>query len=344
MSWVLFALLIIAIGGIYYLFTENKKLKRLSDELSFKVMAYERQYSGIINIDNAIQQKEAVMLSVIKKTEQLSIEYTEAYQRLDEIKKQLALYEESLELNEIGVYEPHFSFDTSERYKAEIKQVREQQKIVLKNKRAVICNTEWRVGESSSEGTKMINKTIKLTIKAFNGECDVAIANVEWNNLDKMKGRIEKAFHDINKINELNHAFIQQEYLNLKLRELQLAFEYKDKKRQEKEEQAELKRQMREEAKLEEEQRKAEKEEDKYENLLLKAQREASRATGDKMNRLNAEIAELEQKLAEAHAKNAQETQYRIFGICRISCMIWLNRLKSITCFILMNGLFCDVS
>lgn len=77
---------------------------------------------------------------------------------------------------------------------------------MLKAKTAVTCSTEWTVDESKAEGKKMVTRAIKLTTRAFNNECEAAIANVRWNNIEKMQDRITKAAEDINKMNESNHV------------------------------------------------------------------------------------------------------------------------------------------
>jgi hypothetical protein len=55
-----------------------------------------------------------------------------------------------------------------------------------------------------------------------------------------MEQRVEKAFDAINKLNESTAIKISPRYLQLKIKELRLAQEYKEKKQQEKEEQAEI--------------------------------------------------------------------------------------------------------
>lgn len=232
------------------------------------------------------------------------MDYQKKYGLFQILTRKIAIYDEDLELAETGFYKPHFDFGTSEVYKMNIAQIREKQKTMLKEKKAVICHTEWTVGESKAEGKKMVNRAIKLTTRAFNNECEAAIANVRWNNIEKMEERILKASNDINKMNESNHVVIEHQYIDLKLRELWLAYEYQEKLKEEKEEQAEIRRQMREEAKLEQEALAAQKEEEKYQKLLNKAQADAAKAVGGNLDKLNTEIAELTQKLEEAHQKN----------------------------------------
>jgi hypothetical protein len=73
-----------------------------------------------------------------------------------------------------------------------------------------------------------------------------------------MSERITKTFSDVNKLNEVNHVFIFEQYKKLKLDELHLVFEHKLKQKEERERSMESARQLREEEKLESERRKAE--------------------------------------------------------------------------------------
>lgn len=144
-------------------------------------------------------------------------------------------------------------------------------------------------------------------VRAFNGESDAAIMKVKWNNVQKMEERIKKAFEAINKLGEPTKIAITEKYLQLKLDELHLAYEYQEKLYQEREEQRQIREQMREEEKaqreLEKAQKDAELEELRKEDALIKARRELEAATGEELNRLNEQVAKLEQQLEEAREK-----------------------------------------
>jgi hypothetical protein len=73
-------------------------------------------------------------------------------------------------------------------------------------------------------------------LRAFNGECESLIAKVKWNNVNQIKERIKKSFATINKISESQQVTIQNEYLELKLKELALEYEFQLKRQKEKEE------------------------------------------------------------------------------------------------------------
>lgn len=222
----------------------------------------------------------------------------------DSLLTEIAIFNDEIELIELGFYKPQYSFDTSEEYKGEMARIKTRQKNFISNKTAITCSTEWHLEGSVSKGRTMINRAIKLTARAFNNECEAAISNVKWNNVTRMIERIKSAFHALNKLNESNSILISYSYMNLKLDELRIAYEYKEKKQQEKEEQAEIRRQMREDKMLEQETDEALKEEEKYQKLLDKAKADANKAAGAKLEALQKKIALLGSELEQAHAKS----------------------------------------
>lgn len=269
-----------------------------------RLKALESKYSKIIDVDLEVEKSKKEKEGIDKEVESLRNDYKEKRALFETLVKEAAIYDEEIQMADLGFYKPHFDFDTSERYKEEISQVKQKQKDLISSKQAIYCNTEWTVEGSKAKGRTMTNRAIKLTARAFNNECDAAISNVRWNNVDRMEQRIEKAYDAINKMNQSNAVVISREYFHLKVNELRLAYEYADKKQKEKEEQQEIKLKMREEAKLEQEREKALKEEEKYNKLLEKAQRDAEKASGNKLDYLKEKIAQLSQDLQEAHEKS----------------------------------------
>lgn len=265
---------------------------------------YEKKYSKIIDIDSEVEKSKKENQKIQKVIDDLRSSYKDKKVIFDNLVKEAAIYDESIELAELGFYKPHFDFDTSEKFKEKIYSVKSEQKHMIFNKEAIYCNTEWTVEGSKAKGRTMTNRGIRLTARAFNNESDLAISNTRWNNAVRMEQRIEKVFNAINKLNASNRIYISEEYLVLKLKELRLTHEYKEKKQQEKEEQTEIRRQMREEAKLEQEMEKAIKDEEKYQKLLEKAKADAEKVTGTKLASLKEKIASLDIELAEAKEKS----------------------------------------
>jgi hypothetical protein len=236
--------------------------------------------------------------------------------RFDELEKQIAIYDEELEMIDLGLYKPQFDNDTSVELKEAVKACKDQQKDLLRDKTragAIYCGTPWRVANSESKGKSMIDKTIRLTARAFNNECEAAIANCTWKNAQKMIERIKKAFEIINELNAPNDIHITKNYLKVKLKELRLIHEYKTKKQREKEEQAEIQAQMREEAKIEQEIKKAQeeaiKEQKQFEKALMVARVELNKAISEQK-----QVSEA-QKQASSEQKQALEDRVKALEI-----------------------------
>lgn len=248
-------------------------------------------------------QGQAAIAEQNNELEQLRCSYREKRAVYDALIAQLAIFDERLAFAEMGIYEPHFDFSDSDAYKAEIIAVREEQKRMVSDKTAVYCTTNWTVDGSHSKGQTMTNRNIRLTLRAFNNECDAAIANARWNNANAMLKRIENARDQINKLNASNSVFVSDVYFDLKVKELRLTHEYREKLKVEREERAELARLAREEQKLLRDLEKAQEEEAYYEKLLNKAKAEAAKSVGPQLDAYAEQIKALEKDLSDAHAK-----------------------------------------
>lgn len=296
---------------LYKLNFLKNKLDEDFDRLKKELIGYKEKYKdpdALFDIVNK-KNKEIYELDIQKKEKEAQIVrvqgyYSEKMVLYKNLLEKISLYDEEVGLIEMGLYKPHFDYGTSELYKVKINENRNKQKLLIKSKQAVYCATDWIVRNSKSDGRKFSERSIRLTLRAFNNECDAIISNTRWNNINKMQQRMRKAFDDINNLNASNSVIITTDYLNLKLGELWMVYEYKDKLQAEKEEQAEIRRQIREEAKLEQEVAAAQKEEEKYHKMLERAQREAEKSMGSNLDRLNSEIAQLSIKLEEAHQKS----------------------------------------
>lgn len=224
--------------------------------------------------------------------------------------KELSALEGDLDLHHFGYYHSHYSFASDSAYQAQLDNVREKQKKMLKEKKAATCFMDWTVNGSKTEGRKQINQTLKLMLRAFNGECDAAIARVKYNNVMNMENRIKKAFETINTLAQVQQARISPEYLDLRIQELRLAYEHQEKLQAGREEQRRIREQMKEEEQarreIEKAQDDAEREEKRAREALEKARREISVATGEQQRKMSAQISELERRLAEAEQNKAR--------------------------------------
>ncbi len=300
---------------VWFLTKKSTSNKLLNKKLAY----YSHKYRGIIDINKEVKKRRSEFANekanLQKQIEegkvslsQLKERYQVAAKAFEELSHQNNILKDSLELAEFGVYEPHFDLDTSEEYKSRLTKNREQQKDLIKNEVAAKCYTNWTVGDSLKKGEIKTKRSIKLTLRAFNGECDSLIAKVKWNNIEQSEQRIKKTFEAINKLNKSNDIHIQEEFLDLKVEEIRLTHEYEQKKYEEKEEQRQIREQMREEEKARRDFEKAQKEAEKEEKLLKqamkKAQEEIAKASEEERERYESELKELEAKLHESEEKN----------------------------------------
>ncbi len=293
------------------LFNKSKRLLQEKETELEKALSqlkeYELEFKDIIDKNSLLREKSDQVNEVEKKLVELNNIYQKGLELHQMLENEVSLYQDSLEINSFGLYQPQFSYDTSEKFKQEIELNYQMQKQLIKADGAVVCNTEWTVGGRKVEGRKMTNQYKKLMLFAFNGECDGLISKVKWNNANKTKERIIKSFESINKLGETQNVFITKDFLNLKLDELSLTYEYEQKKYEEKEEQRLIREQMREEEKAQREfekaQKEAEDEERRFQKALEKAKHELSESNINNSAVLEEQIKELEKKLQEAHEK-----------------------------------------
>jgi hypothetical protein len=225
-------------------------------------------------------------------------------------------------LVDMGFYRARHSFVTSERYKKAIDENYEKQKEMLASKKAAYCGREWTLDGSAAKGRKHVEKTLSLMLRAFNGECDSAIAKVKASNYQTMENRIHKSFEAVNKLGKMQECCLSEEYRDLRVAELQLEYEHAQKVQAEREEQRAIKEEMRQQALAEKEAERAQQEADRerrqYQAALEKARAEMARVDAEKEvdsqvqeekhNAMEARILELEQMMAEANAKQERAT------------------------------------
>lgn len=300
--------------GLNVALAEAKEGRRVAEA---KIQFYADRFRPVTSMDDEIARLNAEITDLVtklkaakefsdRKIAEMRVDYAAKKATYDALLKEIAVFDERLAFAEMGVYEPHFDFGDSEEYKSAINANRAEQKALISVKSAVLCLKEWVVEGSRAEGKKMSDRNVKLTLRAFNSECDAAIANCRWNNVNAMEKRIEKAQQQIDKLNEPNAIIITKELVALKLKELYLTHEYREKLKQEREERAEAARAAREEQKLQRDIERAEEEEARYARLLNKAKAEAQSIVGPQLAVFQEQINVLERDLAEAHEKTVR--------------------------------------
>ncbi|MBL0883441.1 MAG: DUF4041 domain-containing protein, partial [Chitinophagaceae bacterium] len=246
---------------------ELNEIKQLKSQLE--------RYKSISDIEvEAERQKKILNQTIAEKNEEiiklqssltaLNNDYQSALEVYKNLRKEVSVFENKLDLIEFGIYEPIYDFEKSDDYREEQNKIIQRQKEMIASDTAAICLTSWTVEGSEAKGKAVVKVYKKLMLRAFNGECDVLISKVKWNNVNQMKERMHKLFDGINKLGKGFQVYIDSEYLYLKEKELILEYEYQAKKQKKKKEMRAIQKELRAEQKskreFEKEKREARKE------------------------------------------------------------------------------------
>lgn len=292
--------------------SENKSLKDINydlDQLKYKDLKLE--------IKNLIIEKENLTQSLnLEKDEKekiinnLNSTISQLDKNIIELRNNIVELEELEVYQSFGLYKPKYSFENSSIYKSHLEQIRSKQKELIKQKRATNHSLNWTIENNNKKGKEFILDTIKLSLKAFNNECDNIISKVKFNNIERSEQRINKVYNEINSLTDMQNVSITNQYLSLKIEELYLKYEYECKLQSEKEEQQEIKERMKEEAlaakEIEKAKEKIIKEEKHFEQAIQTIHTKLDKAKDDDKEKLLMKLKELEEAL-EVAKKNKED-------------------------------------
>ena len=172
-----------------------------------------RKYKPVVDAElksKKIMDETLTQLNSIKnEIEILKESYNEKKSIYDGLNTEIKKIQDTLENSEICLNDYEFSFRDSEENKVKIEENLGKQKELVRDKQAIACETQWTVGGSVKSGRKMINESLKTTLRAFNSECDMIISRVSWRNYQASIEKIKKSFLFYNNYNET---------LNIKIR------------------------------------------------------------------------------------------------------------------------------
>lgn len=198
---------------------KNRAEKRMTEAVAI-AKSIKEKYAPIMSVEDEVSALRDKATELQRQIEETRSTYSEKRDTLKKLEQQVAIYDEKLSFAELGIYEPHFDFNDADEYKQQIKRIRDLQKAMVTTKTSTLCPTDWQVDGSRAKGQTMINRQTRLTMRAFNNECEAAIANARWNNVNAMEKRILNAATQIDKANESMKLCVNERYVSLKLDEL----------------------------------------------------------------------------------------------------------------------------
>lgn len=298
MSYLLFGAAIIAL--VKKQGEAKKKLNKLNEKYAYRTQeSVQKEISALKKEEENMSKK----LQTLKKEE-------------IKLRDNIKMYQEENEMQICGLYNPTYSLMSVDSLKEKLSRIRDRQKQMVKDDIALNFSTSWTLDGDKKAGEKLNRDNMKMVLRAFNNECTASVQKVRYSNIATIEKKIRKAAEQINKLNERNKISITDEYLQLKIDELYVAYDYECAKQKERERIAALKEQEKEEKRvqkeLEEQRKKSEKDIKHYENARREYEtqiekfKKENRDTAD----LESMVQEIEQKISDKK-KDVEKMDYR---------------------------------
>ena len=305
-------------------FLNAGKIKKENDELK-NLMSPEMQ--DALTLSQHILELESTKKDLEKTISKLSSNITDLNAKILSLKNEAIIFDDVINFQEFGLYSPRYNFLTAEEYKLRLNDIRDNQKLMIKGDTAIRGNQNWTVNNSKSQGKKMINDMKKLLLRAFNSDCEDTISKVKYNNLETSEKKIRKSAESIEKLGKTMQLFISNNYIDSKIQELYLAFEYQQKKQEEKEAQKAARAELREAAKLQkeidEQRKKISKEQTHYQTALEKLNKQLSEDPNNedllaKKTELENQLNEIDRSLKDIDYREANQKAGYVYVISNI--------------------------
>lgn len=267
------------------------KIRRENDDLKAAMSPEMQDVANLLSYKRQLEQEISQLQSTVQRLSS----------QVEQKKKDAIFFDEALAYQDFGLYSPRYDFVRSEQYKASLEQIRNMQKAMIKNDIAISGAKNWTVDGSASKGKTLLKDMKKLFLRAFNSDCDEVIGKVKYSNYEMSLKKIYSSANAIEKLGKIMQLSITPQYVQSKVDELTLAFEYQLKKQEEKEAQKEARAQLREAAKLQkeldEQRKKIEKEQLHYQKALLSVMQQLQSSSDVATSDLLKKKEDLEQHL-----------------------------------------------
>lgn len=148
-------LLFIPVFIINSLKKKNKELLDKLNDLEIWKTEINQKYEGIIDVEEEKRNLNKNIEDLKTTISNLNTDQNQLQLKKAELEKEIALLSEENDLLDYGFYEFQYDYEKSEKYNEALEDVKQEQKELIKNKEAAICETEWKVNNSKQEGKKL---------------------------------------------------------------------------------------------------------------------------------------------------------------------------------------------
>lgn len=251
---------------------------------------------------------------------QLGAERDQLMAEIEALRQEVVETRERALLQESGIYEYTHPLEDAVAYKDRLEGLRLRIKEMNKAEgRAITAAQGWTVNGSEAKGRTMVRDYSRLMLRAFNAEADVLVRGLKPYALPAAIDRLVKVAQTIQRLGKTMNIRISDEYLKLRVQELELTADFIQKKAEEKELERQERERLREERKvqqeIERERAKLEKERQHYLNaiqsLLAKGDLEAA-------ERMRAQVSDVEKAISDVDYRAANIRAGYVYVISNI--------------------------
>lgn len=306
----LIAAIVFSINNYIY----DLNLKKQGEDMESKVLNSKSEYDGIIEkayteaekiLKNADNEKEKLILGAkINSDKMLSEANKKADSMISNANRIVYEADSRLKMLETEYTYQVSKFDIDENFTSE--EYKNQYALLAIDEKNLISNDNAVRTTDNAVSKKLLNANKKQILRCFNSETTSVISSVTVKNIESMRSKLLKSFETINTLYKNSGVELTKEFVDIKLKMLNVKYAQEYKKEQEKLTQKAIREQMIEEEKvrkeIEREKAKIEKEENQFKNeiekIMLRIQAVSDiekQIYADKIKELEAKLKEVEE-------------------------------------------------
>ena len=334
-------LIIAALVGILLIYLGRTLIQMRHERNSLRQAL--SKYQSLTSREETEKQLDSNIQLKRNELQELDVQKEAIITSIKNLQTQLREVEAKEYLISIDSYEPKYDFIKSGDYLKRLQELELEQQRMRDNNQAFICDTQWSIGEGKkgeNKGKKMTKNILEMIEFAFEKQSKYARKEVSYNNVDDLKKQINLTFNKINRYLQQIECRISEEYLNLKLIELDVTHELEDKKQEEKEReraiQEQMKQEKRERIKIEKAQQEAEEAEQRerqyQEKIEIIRRLEEKKNSGLQKEEYERQIKDLEEQLSQAKTdkEKAQEKVISYSKMLKSGCIYVISNIGSL--------------
>lgn len=225
----------------------NKKIEQLNIENGRYVTELLQRKEELTKISTDFESVKAE-LTDLKKTLDCDATILSKLSEIKELENNISDLKQRQYIQTLGFFDTEHNVRY---YRDELSQCRLSQKRILIDKTYYSSKESWYINNNARDGNKLLEFLTSIAVTSFNLSCDSWFDNITIANAEYIKGKVTKIWNNYNLELNKHKVELNGEYLELKLREIDIRLNIYIRQQQDKEEERRQKEIIREQAKAE---------------------------------------------------------------------------------------------